>query len=305
MEEFKNIIKFLYSSFLLRDLAGKVVPGAVILFTTVISLDISSYIGLSNNSFKPEFQLGVWVILFLFCWVIGLAAQSIGRGIRVVHYSFEYPSVDDFHEVLRIFRDLRKDDKNALERLERFMAIREAYGNGAAATLVALILGLLLFFAKSSLLTGIGIIVFFVSFFALWLGYNKTIRNQDSLEVLILILLLLLFYRISNPIVIIAIVSFIALKLGHDDTVRNLDSFISTHIFTRFKVTGQSLEKLENLIPKEIINGLKSMRNIEYKSEEQFVEALKKTNEEININKFMPKIKTHCQLRPYPKSWDK
>ncbi|MDH3973207.1 MAG: hypothetical protein OEV42_02910 [Deltaproteobacteria bacterium] len=198
MKELKYIIELLYSHFLLRDLAGKVVPGAVILFTTVITLDCFSYIDL----FKSKLQFVVWILLLTFSWIIGLAAQAIGSHIRIVRYSVKYSPTCEFHEVLRKFRNSKKDDKDD-QRLERFMAIGEAYGNGAAATIVAYLLWLVLFYVINK---------------DKWMLFN--LGNNYN------------YYFPENILVItiIAIVSFISLLLGHRETIDHQDEFISTVI---------------------------------------------------------------------------
>lgn len=185
MKEIREIIEFLYSSFLLRDLAGKVVPGGVILVTIVKTLNCPTLIATQIELLKPGIEVVPWILILILCWILGLGAQAIGRRIKIVHYSFKYPTPDDFHKALRKFDNPERSDRDR-QRLERFMAIREAYGNGAAAVIVAFVLWLLLFYSTSECTLPLpnnfwrALIIAITVFISLLLGHRETVTHQDS-----------------------------------------------------------------------------------------------------------------------------
>ena len=88
-----------------------------------------------------------------------------------------------------------------------------------------------------------------------------------------------------------------------DKHVEFIDSNSFSSLSPRFKLTGQSLEKLkdENILlskpaPKEILDLLKKLKNKLYRDEKQFVEALKETIGEEGTKTYKQLILKHADL---------
>ena len=83
----EKLIDALYSRLLLRDVFGKIVPGAIVLFTFVITLT-SPEAGKNTIITLP---FGAWVVVFGLAWVVGFAVQSFGEwafpcGMKLLRY---------------------------------------------------------------------------------------------------------------------------------------------------------------------------------------------------------------------------
>ena len=178
MKELVSIVNLFYTGFLLRDIAGKVVPGAILSIAV-----LESCIGLTRTMALSKDIPGTgWVLVFAIFWVIGLTFQSIGVWCSVVKYSIIYPDNESFFEALLDFHSTNQSDTNA-RRLERFMAIREAYGNTAVSVCVSYILWLLISLTLKSNDFGLIIVMLMAAAAAayfLHLGHIETINNQDK-----------------------------------------------------------------------------------------------------------------------------
>jgi hypothetical protein len=149
MEAWGAIFRNLYTGFLLRDFAGKIVPGVFLLFSLAAMFRhparLIVYI-------KKEMPVHALMLVAGFAWVMTLGIQSVSEGVGIWNYFIEQPSshaqAPESHEVGFIRnlltggndeefdRDtLRVDDfqANATEdekqQYERFVVIKEACGN--------------------------------------------------------------------------------------------------------------------------------------------------------------------------------
>ncbi|MEK7191766.1 MAG: hypothetical protein AAB068_04995 [Pseudomonadota bacterium] len=179
MADIDKTVESLYTHFLLRDLAGKIVPGTV-LYVALASVFLPPAELLKAHSDLP---LAATAILIAVLWVLGLAVQGIGSQLGLVRYSYKYPPPDKFHQAHRRFRDMRGDQKAEVQRYERFEAIREAFGNAAASIPLSLFIwlpGYLLNSGQSMTFIGSVLVVSAVLFTALLLGHRMTIKYFDA-----------------------------------------------------------------------------------------------------------------------------
>jgi len=178
MKEFAQVLQSLYNSFLFRDVAAKVLPGFILFMALSILIQpINDTTKLLSSLSAP-----LVFIFFLAFWVLGFAVQALGTRSKIVKYSYRYPAPDRFHEALRQYKNTKLPEGDG-NQLERFMVIRESYGNNSVAVFLstAIYVGHRVLspagfdkLAMSFLCFGI-----FISLF-LYLGHRETINNQDS-----------------------------------------------------------------------------------------------------------------------------
>jgi hypothetical protein len=149
MSETAPIVDALYSRFLLRDVFGKIVPGALLLFTAVHAILYRD----PNFSLKTlqGIPVFIWLILLGACWIIGFAIQSFAEFFNLIFYyphperhrdlsdpqkrlytAETAPSSDkEFLETLGHFREeMDKNGNQQIQQHERLVVIMEACGNG-------------------------------------------------------------------------------------------------------------------------------------------------------------------------------
>jgi len=178
MADFDKPLESLYTHFLLRDFAGKIVPGSVLYVAFFSSIAQGKFLQLDS-----KLPLATTMILLGFLWLLGLAIQAIGAWFGIVKYSEKYPPPDEFHQAQRKFRNIKGDHSRDIMRYERFEAIREAYGNGAVSVLISFPIWLLGHVFRPECGFLLILFVFFVSvalFIALRLGHEETIRHFDA-----------------------------------------------------------------------------------------------------------------------------
>lgn len=181
-EAVEQILRMLYEGFLLRDLAGKVVPGSIVFAAVILGIG-----GAEGVDKIMSLSGGMWVIVGPLLWLLGLAAQGFGKRVGLVHYSLKYRSVDDHYRARRVFLDNRKEPYDR-RRMERFEAIRETNGNSAAAIVLAIPIWLLMRLPSwitsgvhvSVWQTVIGIIIAIAFLYILNLGHRQTLEDLDA-----------------------------------------------------------------------------------------------------------------------------
>lgn len=146
----------IYSAFLLRDIAGKAVPGLLFIlpiFFILINNDMSKL------SFLSELNFAIWLLFIIMFWIIGYMAQSFGELVGLVTYSLSTTQVGESKRIYRLLffktyyvvpydNFIQKhniayssnDDINAanLKYLERLAVVREACGNAASALFLSM-----------------------------------------------------------------------------------------------------------------------------------------------------------------------
>jgi hypothetical protein len=93
MSDLRDIIDSLYRQFLLRDSAGKIIPG-LILIAAVCILGLGYFKatyhvhGLGNSFITGLVNLPIilWLLIMALGWLIGFAIQSIGEWCRLILY---------------------------------------------------------------------------------------------------------------------------------------------------------------------------------------------------------------------------
>lgn len=67
----------LYTQFIMKDVAGKALPG-LILLGTIGGLWVEPPLDLRHLALKdlPKVPIGAWIVLLFLCWVVGVAIQG-------------------------------------------------------------------------------------------------------------------------------------------------------------------------------------------------------------------------------------
>ena len=125
MEALQVVFKELYTSFLLRDFAGKIVPGCVLFFS------ISVMFSKPNEILKIASGRISFVVIFLIAalaWTVILGIQSIAELAGIWNY---YPPDKGAEMTIqfKIEKFLRLACPNERLQYERFVVIKEATGN--------------------------------------------------------------------------------------------------------------------------------------------------------------------------------
>src|SRR5215472_6074750 len=130
MESLAAIFKDLYTSFLLRDLAGKIVPGSLLILAfTSLFVPLQQVI----HTARGKVTITLIVLVAGSAWTIMLGLQSVSEAMNIWRY---YPAVDDKGSPLleiRVQRIVQCFLKIAAEadrqQYERYVVIKEATGN--------------------------------------------------------------------------------------------------------------------------------------------------------------------------------
>jgi hypothetical protein len=125
MEALQVVFKELYTSFLLRDFAGKIVPGSFLLFSYALFFCSPSDI-LKIATGRVSIVLVLWVAGL--AWTVVLGLQSLAELTGIWQY---YPVVSgaEMPAQLEIERFLRLACADERLQYERFVVIKEATGN--------------------------------------------------------------------------------------------------------------------------------------------------------------------------------
>ncbi len=149
-----HLVEVIYTRFILRDLIGKVVPGAIALIGISVAL-----FGWPKVHDWMEHPNGVEIILLAaLCWLSTICVQWLGEvGLPWVKYGWMVPKIrsgkktenfwkrqlenkvhfNDKRKNLNKFLDVAGPDHRAI--YERFVVIREAAGNSSTAVLIVLL----------------------------------------------------------------------------------------------------------------------------------------------------------------------
>lgn len=156
MEVWQAVFRNLYTGFLLRDFAGKIVPGCYLLFSICILFQEPKKLFQFLTKDLPAFTL---IFLAGFSWIVTLGTQSLAEGLGIWRYfPDEVKTTAPASPRIGFWRNLltRGDDssfdKDTLQidafqskatedekqQYERFVVIKEACGNLFVAGLLSL-----------------------------------------------------------------------------------------------------------------------------------------------------------------------
>ena len=133
----RQAVEAAYSRFVLLDIFAKVVPGSVVLASTVASL--SSWDALLQRLGRMPW----WVFLLVLgaSWTAAFAVQSLGEAIRLLRdLPNKYSDRADWYKRLKTFEATASDVQK--QQAARLLVIKEACGNGALALVFAVVLNL-------------------------------------------------------------------------------------------------------------------------------------------------------------------
>ena len=84
--ELASLFDSFYSRFVLRDLFGKITPGAIFLIILFLSI-ISPTDALASIKY---FNVWILIIFIAISWLIGIAIQSVGDSRKWIKYHPDY-----------------------------------------------------------------------------------------------------------------------------------------------------------------------------------------------------------------------
>lgn len=139
MEALAAVFKELYTSFLLRDFAGKIVPG-IILIISVSTVYASPF---NIFSFFTG-RLSTALIFFMggFAWIIVLGVQGLTNSLHIWRYYpdiFEGKPLQEIEAQLVVQQFLQLACQADRQQYERLVVIKEATGNLFAVSCISLI----------------------------------------------------------------------------------------------------------------------------------------------------------------------
>lgn len=172
--DLKPVFDSFYDRLVLKDVAGKVVPGSIL----ILSLVIGAFGYDTAVAWIPKIGFSLWVILFGFSWLIAFALQYIGEILFPLR---THPRDTDailagekeawtdrksFPPWLAAFHDLASPDQKM--HAERINVIREACGNAVLSLALSCLLLLFCLWNRAtlswlpfSLLFTVGLVVAF------------------------------------------------------------------------------------------------------------------------------------------------
>ena len=130
----RSLVDALYRDFLLRDLFGKVVPGAIVGLSLFVDRELTlAMVG------RLEMSIPVALLLAGCAWIVGFAVQGIGEKTRLItHHPARYREHTSRYSVrIRFKRHASQDDQR---QVERYTIIKEAAGNGGTAFALAAVI---------------------------------------------------------------------------------------------------------------------------------------------------------------------
>jgi|GEM_PF-1530760 len=155
--DLKPVFDAFYDRLVLRDVAGKVVPGSILIF----SLLVGAFGYEATTALLQKMGFPFWVILFGFSWLIAFALQYIGemlhllrthpRDIDAIRAGEKEAWTDrrSFFLWLADFHDLASQEQKV--HAERINVIREACGNTAISVALSCLLLLICLWSREML----------------------------------------------------------------------------------------------------------------------------------------------------------
>jgi len=131
----EGIISSLYTNYLLRDVAAKIIPGSL----TLLTLPLYRHGLRGIQEIVANFGFAEWIFSIGAAWILSYSIQTIGE---LTHLLRQWPAVlDDFDERYE-FRALFGTHASDRERrlVERYVVIKESCGIGYLAIWVSIVL---------------------------------------------------------------------------------------------------------------------------------------------------------------------
>ncbi len=186
-----NLVDALYARLLLRDIFGKIIPGAVVLFSISASL-----VGFEPTvTFLKEMPFWFWLLYLGASWIAIFAVQALGED-RLIRYHEKGITYEQSYEQRYKFDKCASEQER--QQLERLFVIKEACGNGFLAiafSTIVLVVGAFISYDKDYLceilnqswhvvLFSLGLVAFFV-FFLYRMHHIHVKRQGDYMETII------------------------------------------------------------------------------------------------------------------------
>jgi hypothetical protein len=155
MSEISNLFKSLYSHFLLRDVAAKIIPGLINLFV-IAALIAGDFKNLLHYLSKIN-PLALSVLLYGVGLMYGLLLQHMGYSFRIIRThvwkeengSMKFSSSRSIENEIRFLKVAHKNE-SLMRRRERFVVIKEISGNYAISLIICSLALLIYLIARSS-----------------------------------------------------------------------------------------------------------------------------------------------------------
>jgi len=140
LKELEGLFEAFYSRFILRDVFGKIIPGAILLLSLYIAFIRPDICAVQAIGLLKSLSIATWVILGSISWVMAYGVQRIGELLKILHYYGCWIQNDKswFDKIVRFTEVASPAEKS---NFERFVVIKETSGNvGMSFLLSAVIL---------------------------------------------------------------------------------------------------------------------------------------------------------------------
>ena len=137
MIDLPNLFSAFYQRLVLRDLFGKIVPGAIFLAFTVVAFWPSQLVVARVSSLN----LVLTLLGLGLAWLVAFVLQALGESVHILRNSPKGQTRADFYRQMARFDGGATD----LQRMhaERLLVIKEACGNGGMALLLGVLVNLI------------------------------------------------------------------------------------------------------------------------------------------------------------------
>lgn len=169
-----DLFQAFYTQFILRDLLGKVAPGALLLLAVSLT-EISFSTAIEHIS---EASREVWVVTTVVAWVVGLSLQGFGEILGLVKYHMKLEDTTNWQRMQADFH--AKATPSQEKHNERFVVIKEASGNAAVAIGLSIVIACALKLDATTL--GLSSVYVALGFMAVILLCGLTKMHRMNLE---------------------------------------------------------------------------------------------------------------------------
>jgi hypothetical protein len=176
MADSADLISSLYTRLLLRDVLGKITPGALVLVVAYFACVSSAPSPSSTVLRVASAPLGVWVILALLGWYAGVTVQAVGEAIGLLRHCPRGQEAEFYKGLV----EMQSTTPDAKQTHERLVVIKEACGNASLAIVLSLALLLVrLLPSPAGRLTVLGILSALGAIALFWM-HRKHLRRQEE-----------------------------------------------------------------------------------------------------------------------------